>query len=399
VLGEEHPNTAESYNNVAHSLKAQGKLGEALPLYEKALQIRRQVLGELHPHTAASYNNVAGCLKDQGKPGEALPLSEKALQIRRKMLGELHPLTASSYNNVASCLNDQGEIEKAVGAWQAALAAHDLGRITSAESGFGRSYFGARSRNPRQALAVVYARQGKAEQAWSLAEENLARGLLDDLNKASDPLQATVRSQVAKLDERLVVLFGNAELSPEQKRQREQLLSRRKELLEELSKRAADRSARLVWSRQRIQKQIPADAAALFWVRELKDCWACVLRTEGPPCWVRVPGSAEKGDWSKEDDRALFRLHETVADAERRRCAGSAWWNRHANCGSARSRRCSSPRTSYPRFATCSSCRAARWVEFPWSCWHRATGSVTFLRPPFWHAPGRTTARWTAVPC
>jgi len=34
VLGEEHPHTADSYNNRAMCLDAQGKHAQALPLYE-----------------------------------------------------------------------------------------------------------------------------------------------------------------------------------------------------------------------------------------------------------------------------------------------------------------------------------------------------------------------------
>ncbi len=58
-LGEDHPDTAGSYNNVASNLNAQGRFDEAEPLFRKGLEIRQQVLGEEHPDTAASYNNLA----------------------------------------------------------------------------------------------------------------------------------------------------------------------------------------------------------------------------------------------------------------------------------------------------------------------------------------------------
>jgi tetratricopeptide (TPR) repeat protein len=76
-----------------------------LPLFRKALQISEKVLGEDHPDTATSYNNLALCLDDQGKHSEAWPLFRKALQIREKVLGLDHPRTALSHNNVAGCLN------------------------------------------------------------------------------------------------------------------------------------------------------------------------------------------------------------------------------------------------------------------------------------------------------
>jgi len=121
VLGEGHPDTAQSYNNVAYNLQAQGKATEAGPLYQKALDIRRKVLGEDHPSTAMSYNNLAGNLQDQGKAAEVGPLYQKALDIRRKVLGEDHPDTATSYNNVAYNLDAQGKAAEAGPLHQKAL--------------------------------------------------------------------------------------------------------------------------------------------------------------------------------------------------------------------------------------------------------------------------------------
>ena len=44
-------------------LKEQGKLGEAVASYRRAL--------ELKPEYAAAHNSLANALKDQGKPDEA----------------------------------------------------------------------------------------------------------------------------------------------------------------------------------------------------------------------------------------------------------------------------------------------------------------------------------------
>jgi tetratricopeptide (TPR) repeat protein len=128
VLGEGHPDTAGSYNDVAYTLSAQGQYAQAQPLYEKALAIRRKVLGEGHPDTAESYNNLAYNLNVQGQYAQAQPLLEKALAIHRKTLGEEHPLTATSYNNVAANLDAQSRYaqaqplyEKALAIWRKAL--------------------------------------------------------------------------------------------------------------------------------------------------------------------------------------------------------------------------------------------------------------------------------------
>jgi len=124
ALGEEHPDTAASYNNVALNLNAQGKYAEAAPLFQKGLDIRRKILGEDHPDTAASYNAVAFNLKAQGKYGEAGPLYQKGLDIHRKILGEDHPDTATGYNNVAFNLNAQGKYGEAGPLYQKGLDIH-----------------------------------------------------------------------------------------------------------------------------------------------------------------------------------------------------------------------------------------------------------------------------------
>jgi tetratricopeptide (TPR) repeat protein len=185
ALGEEHPDTAGSYNNVAYCLHAQGKPGQALPLYEKALAIHRKALGEGHPDTARSYNNVAGCLHALGKPGQALPLNEKALAIRRKAVGEEHPDTAASYNNMALCLQDQGKPGQALPLFEKALAIHKkaLGE---------EHHHTATSYNN---VATCLQRQGKPAQALPLFEKALA--IFKKALGEEHPLTATSYNNVA----------------------------------------------------------------------------------------------------------------------------------------------------------------------------------------------------------
>ena len=91
VLGERHPDTLTSLNNLAVLYESQGRYGEAEPLFEQALQLRREVLGERHPDTLTSLNNLAALYESQGRYGEAEPLYEQALQLRREVLGEQPP--------------------------------------------------------------------------------------------------------------------------------------------------------------------------------------------------------------------------------------------------------------------------------------------------------------------
>ncbi|MBI1916311.1 MAG: tetratricopeptide repeat protein, partial [Planctomycetes bacterium] len=78
----------------ARRLEQQAQYVKALPLRQERLKQCREVLGEDHPHTAQSYDNIAANLNAQGKYAEAAPLLQKALDICRKALGEDHPDTA-----------------------------------------------------------------------------------------------------------------------------------------------------------------------------------------------------------------------------------------------------------------------------------------------------------------
>src|SRR5271170_5204220 len=109
VLGDEFPETSESYNNLGYILFLQGKYVQSLPLYEKALAIRRRLLTDDHTDTAESYNNVAAILNADGKYAQAQPLFEKQLGIYRRLLTDGHPGTAVSYSNTANNLNSLGK--------------------------------------------------------------------------------------------------------------------------------------------------------------------------------------------------------------------------------------------------------------------------------------------------
>jgi tetratricopeptide (TPR) repeat protein/CHAT domain-containing protein len=121
VLGERHPETAQSLNNLAFLLNEQGDYAGARPLYEQALGIRKQVLGERHPGTARILNNLATLRKEQGDYAGARPLYEQALDIQKQALGERHPETATSMNNLATLLDSQGDFVGARPLYEQAL--------------------------------------------------------------------------------------------------------------------------------------------------------------------------------------------------------------------------------------------------------------------------------------
>jgi CHAT domain-containing protein/tetratricopeptide (TPR) repeat protein len=122
ALGAEHPDTAGAYNNLAANQQAQGKYAEAERGYRQALAIWRQALGEEHPDTATAYGNLGFNLYAQGKYAEAEQGLRKALAIRRQALGEEHRHTAAAYNNLALNQDAQGKYAEAEQGLRMALA-------------------------------------------------------------------------------------------------------------------------------------------------------------------------------------------------------------------------------------------------------------------------------------
>jgi len=113
-LGENHPDTGSSLNNLAGLYNAQGKYEEAKRLYLRALKICEEQLGENHPNTGSSLNNLAGLYKAQGKYEEAKPLYLRALKIYEEQLGENHPDTATSLNDLAVLYQKQEQYSDAI---------------------------------------------------------------------------------------------------------------------------------------------------------------------------------------------------------------------------------------------------------------------------------------------
>ena len=125
VLGVEHPDTARSYNSIGNVYGIQGDCEKALEYYFKALVIREKALGVEHPDTAGSYNNIGVIYKNQGDYEKALEYHFKALVIREKALGVEHPNTAISYSNIGVIYAKQGDYEKALEYFQKSLAIYE----------------------------------------------------------------------------------------------------------------------------------------------------------------------------------------------------------------------------------------------------------------------------------
>lgn len=113
VLGAEHPEVAESLNNLALQYKLQGRPAEAEPLYLRSLRIREKVLGRDHPDTETSLFNLANLYYMQGRYVEAEPLFLRSLRSAERTHGPDHAAVATPLNSLAAMYQSQGRSQEA----------------------------------------------------------------------------------------------------------------------------------------------------------------------------------------------------------------------------------------------------------------------------------------------
>ena len=113
ALGNKHPDTALSLNNLARNYYDQAQYAKAEPFYLESLKIWRETLDDKHPNIAQSLNNLGLLYRDQAQFTKAEPYLLEALKIRREALGNKHPNTALSLNNLGLLYSDQNQYAKA----------------------------------------------------------------------------------------------------------------------------------------------------------------------------------------------------------------------------------------------------------------------------------------------
>jgi tetratricopeptide (TPR) repeat protein len=117
LLGTDHPDTLRARNNLAAAYRVTGIPGgqgaqvgghsgqvtaEAIALLERALADCERLLGDSHPNTLASRNNLAAAYREAGRTAEAITLLERALADCERLLGTEHPTTNIMRGNLAA---------------------------------------------------------------------------------------------------------------------------------------------------------------------------------------------------------------------------------------------------------------------------------------------------------
>jgi CHAT domain-containing protein len=164
LLGTEHHDVAAAIGCLASIYLGRGEYVKAEPLFKRAIDIRVKTLGNDHPDTAASLSNLGELYYLHGKYVEAEPLHKRALDIRVKALGNDHPDTAESLHNLAGLYKRQGKYREAGPLYNRSL------NILEKTLGKDHPYTATNLNN----LAELYYSQGKYAEVESIYKRALA---------------------------------------------------------------------------------------------------------------------------------------------------------------------------------------------------------------------------------
>jgi CHAT domain-containing protein/tetratricopeptide (TPR) repeat protein len=191
VLGENHPDYAQSLNNLATLRQALGEYTEAEPLFQQAIAITKRGVGVNHLHYAISLHNLAALYEALGEYAKEEPLYRSALEITKHLLGENHPEYAGRLNNLAAMYKNRGEHAKAMPMYRQALeirrhslgenhpdyalSLNNLARLYQAKGDFAKA-------EPmlRQATEILKQSVGESHPYYANSLNNLA-GLYEDM--------------------------------------------------------------------------------------------------------------------------------------------------------------------------------------------------------------------------
>jgi tetratricopeptide (TPR) repeat protein len=87
TLGVKHPDSLQSMFDLAAALQAQGKYGEAEPLYAESVDGSREAIGREHRLTLARMERLAAVRMLVGKYDQSAALYTEVLEIRRRVTG------------------------------------------------------------------------------------------------------------------------------------------------------------------------------------------------------------------------------------------------------------------------------------------------------------------------
>ncbi|WP_420576465.1 CHAT domain-containing protein [Ekhidna sp.] len=262
-----------------------GYVGDAIDYGQKAIASYEAAFGEDHPETAFAYFNLANAHLGYEEISKAEPLAKKAYEVRKKRLGETHPFFARSSNQMAILNWKMGENEDALNFYQETfdnyfnqintffpvLTEEEKATFyyTNLKPAFEQyvSFIEETSREDKELIGEIYNYQLSLKGLIMYATSKVRESIL---SSGDDVLIAKYENWVSQ-KEQLAKLFSATDIELDERNKKiDSLTERSNELEEELSKSSkvfgknfANR--KLTW--QDVQKTLKPGEAAIEMVR------------------------------------------------------------------------------------------------------------------------------------
>ena len=290
------------------------------------------MLGEDHPDTAASYNNLAA---QPAGPGQVCrgraAVPHRPGDHRGGCWARTTPTRPPATPTWPRTCTPRASTPRPRRLLIPAARSFEHARLAISFTGLDRATFAA-ERSPLPLLAALQARRGQATEAWAHLEAYLARGLLDDLSaRRGRPLDDQERrheqdllGRLQRLDKQLAALAPGPHEDATRRPLQDRLGRDRDAVLAELTALERDLTAKYgpaagqTYDLATIQAHLPPDAALVAWLdlgalpRAAEPGgmhWACLVRARGQPAWVALTGSGPQRAWTDDDDRLPARVY------------------------------------------------------------------------------------------
>ena len=125
LTGQDSGPVARALNNLALLELNAGNHPRAETLFKQSIAMWEKVEGPLAQDLAYPLNNLAELYRQRAQYADARPLYERSLAIRTKAFGPSHPTTITTVQNLALLATEQGDMKTAENLYQSALEALD----------------------------------------------------------------------------------------------------------------------------------------------------------------------------------------------------------------------------------------------------------------------------------
>ena len=338
--------TAEVFTTLATWLANNHRESDAEVLLRKVLAIHERISGGDDLGTAEALFYLARVLHLQKKDDEAERLCRTAQRIGGRKLGESHPDMNAYHALLISCLKARGKEAEVEAEAKRVAAAQSLDAIRSQIKSIlmNRPLFTAMTLcfAPRSMIAsnpktlhdaaqlvglVVSTRAFRAgpssvrpaaiERANGLTRGVMSGGTRAVAHEARLPL-ASGSVSLRRTSQATPGIAG-ASTGVDGQSRRPGLIAGSE--IELVFPRKRGSAVGRVANLERIQAQLPADSAVVAWLdppstgdmsTAASEHWACVVRHQGEPAWVKIPGSGPSDEWTADDDHRPYQLCDVV---------------------------------------------------------------------------------------